>query len=69
MEEVQNLKSSNTAPSSKTFRDEMYGFIYVFKCMSITVFNLLYLVLYDCKARSLAMWIELRKMFGCKKEK
>jgi hypothetical protein len=24
MEKVQNLKSSNTAPSSKTFRDETY---------------------------------------------
>jgi hypothetical protein len=30
MEKVQNLKNSNTAPSSKTFRDELLIFIYLF---------------------------------------
>jgi hypothetical protein len=31
MEKVQNLKSNNTAPLSKTFRDELLKYVYQFE--------------------------------------
>jgi hypothetical protein len=39
MDKVQNLKSSNTAPSSKTFRDEWFSHVENFYIISLFIMS------------------------------